>query len=169
MNPEYQRAVSDFVRREVGHCVSSLIADMARGYANDQLSDGLSDLCEQAFELCSPKQDWQEAAEQEGWTGPHKDEFGATFFENDSESEQNQTWCAADWEALCRDFDIDPYEWEIYEHWIVSDWLADKLIAAGEKVDKDFAGLCVWGRSCTGQAISLDGVICGIYNSTRVA
>ena len=41
----------------------------------------------------------------------------------------------------------------------MSDWLADKLIAMGEKVDKDFAGICVWARTTTGQAIYCDSVI----------
>lgn len=168
---EYQRQVSNMVRREVGHCVSSLVATLANaahsvaGSDRDAVRD-LQDLSEQAFELCRGVPDYEEAAIQEGWTGPHKDKFGATYFENKTESEQNQTWCAADWEALCRDFDIEPYESEVYEHWIVSGWLADKLEAAGERVDKDFVGLCVWGRTCTGQGIAMDRVICEIYDAT---
>lgn len=54
---------------------------------------------------------------------------------------------------------IDEYEREVFEHWIVSDWLADKLEAKGEKVEKDFAGLTIWARTTTGQAIALDAVI----------
>ena len=56
----------------------------------------------------------------------------------------------------------DEYE-EVFEHWIVSDWLADKLIAKGETVVKDFHGLTIWGRCCSGQAILLDYVIRDIY------
>lgn len=48
---------------------------------------------------------------------------------------------------------------EIYEYWAVSAWLADKLQAKGERVDCDFHGLCVWGRTTTGQAISMDSVV----------
>ena len=47
---------------------------------------------------------------------------------------------------------------EIFEYWSVSDWFADKLIEEGEFVEKDFYGLCVWGRITTGQAIALDYV-----------
>jgi len=57
----------------------------------------------------------------------------------------------------------DEYD-EALEHWIVSDWLAGKLESAGEMVSYDIHGLTVWGRQCSGQAISIDGVICGIYN-----
>ena len=48
---------------------------------------------------------------------------------------------------------------EALEHWIISDWLADKLEAKGEMILKDFYGLTIWGRTCSGQAILLDGVI----------
>lgn len=48
---------------------------------------------------------------------------------------------------------------EIFEHWIVSDWLAEKLEAKGESVARDVAGLTVWGRSTTGQMIRMDHVI----------
>ncbi|MCW5711586.1 hypothetical protein [Shinella sp.] len=53
------------------------------------------------------------------------------------------------------------------EHWIVSDWLAEKLIEKDEIVDVDFAGLAIWGRSSTGQAIEADDVIVAIAEETR--
>jgi len=57
---------------------------------------------------------------------------------------------------------IEPVE--ALEHWIVSDWLADKLESYGELVTKDFLGLTIWGRTCSGQAILLDWVISQICN-----
>ena len=66
------------------------------------------------------------------------------------------------WQGPPVEDEEDEYE-EVFEHWIVSDWLADKLIAKGETVVKDFHGLTIWGRCCTGQAILLDGVIREIY------
>jgi hypothetical protein len=56
---------------------------------------------------------------------------------------------------------------DIYEHWIVTDWLADKLIETGENVKKDFFGLTVWGRCTTGQAIYCDGVIEEIFDDLQ--
>lgn len=51
---------------------------------------------------------------------------------------------------------------EIYEWWFVSHWLYERLRKAGEPViDSDYGYL--WGRTCTGQAISLDAVIQRIY------
>ena len=56
------------------------------------------------------------------------------------------------------DEEIDDVEMPL-EYWIVSDWLADKLIKKGESVQKDFYGLTVWGRFTSGQSISIDYVI----------
>lgn len=53
---------------------------------------------------------------------------------------------------------------EIYEYWLVSPYLGEKLRENGEAVLERY-GAWVWGRTCTGQTISLDGVmrkiVCG--------
>jgi hypothetical protein len=55
---------------------------------------------------------------------------------------------------------------EIFEWWFVTQWLYERLRKAGEPViDSDYGYL--WGRTCTGQAISLDGIIQRIYAETR--
>jgi len=56
---------------------------------------------------------------------------------------------------------------EIYEHWIVSDFLARKLKAYGEAVG-EILGLTVWGRATTGQAIYLDYVISRICEDLEI-
>lgn len=53
----------------------------------------------------------------------------------------------------------EPDPVEVYEHWIVSDYLARKLEEYGEVVDFDVHGLTIWGRCTTGQSIMLDDVI----------
>ena len=55
---------------------------------------------------------------------------------------------------------------EVYEHWIVSSHLAYKLQEHGQTV-KDFFGLTLWCRCCTGQAISMDHVIQEIYKEVH--
>ena len=55
---------------------------------------------------------------------------------------------------------------EIYEWWFVSRWLYERLRKAGEPViDSEYGYL--WGRTCTGQAILLDGIIERIYAEMR--
>lgn len=70
----------------------------------------------------------------------------------------------ADYQDAADYLNIDPEYNEVYEHWIVSDWLADRLEEKGEAVNKDFMGLTLWGRCTTGQAIAMDRVICDIYD-----
>lgn len=53
-------------------------------------------------------------------------------------------------------------ERDVLSQWLVSDWLAKKLAAKGERVERDFAGLAVWGRTIGGQSIEADDVICQI-------
>jgi len=151
------------VRQEVMCCLSSIIATLANGYdAIPNNKRELASLAEQAFELCSPIQDYEEAAREVGWivrgkgstcapqeggTYSHDDHGGVDLAEMGS------------WQNLCERFDIEPYKREVFEHWAVTQWLADKLREHGERVDDDFGDLCVWARTTTGQGIAMDGVI----------
>jgi len=171
-----EQACERIVRQEVLCCVSGVVNTLASGYGTMhrelQTNDParvLLELTEKAYELQSPVLDWEEAATQEGWTGPYKDEYGADYFKCTPKNSgaRESTWCAANWAALCTDHDIEPYEWEVFEHWAVSQWLADALIAQGERVDTDFEGLCVWARTCTGQGIAMDSVIRRVVEKLR--
>ena len=66
----------------------------------------------------------------------------------------------SDMEELCRECDVDTDDFRdtIYEHWIVSDWLARKLKERGETVG-ELCGMTIWGRCTTGQSICMDNVI----------
>lgn len=154
------------VRQEVYCCLSHLVSTLAAGYGyvpSQAKRHGLTDagndlaaLCEQAFELASPVDDYEEAAIQAGWTGPHTHATGGTYYEDKTDG---QTWACGSWRELCDAHNIEPYQREVFEHWSVSDWLADKLEAAGEKVSRDFANMNVWARCTTGQGIAADSVI----------
>lgn len=65
-----------------------------------------------------------------------------------------------DYQAFCQEFDIDTddYQREVFEHWLVTEWLGRKLTEKGEVV-REYMGLTIWARTTTGQAISIDGVI----------
>ena len=56
---------------------------------------------------------------------------------------------------------------EVYEWWIVSDFLYNKLKDHNEVVLTD-GYLTFWGRSCSGQAILLDNVISEICNEMEI-
>lgn len=150
------RTADDLVRAEVHYCVSHLVSIMARGndLSRRDNSAELVEACKQALELCTPIDDWEEAAIQEGWHEGDDAWFRAAY---DDEPALRIT--AATAQEACERDNIEPYQREIFEHWIVSDWLADQLAERGEKVDKDFAGLTVWARTTTGQSIAMDAVI----------
>lgn len=48
---------------------------------------------------------------------------------------------------------------EALEHWIVSDWLAEKLQMNDAMICRDVLGFNVWGRAETGQSLTMDSEI----------
>jgi len=154
-NESLEQLAERLVRQNVNVCVSSLVSTLAAGqgglgYAPSMRT--LEDLCEQASELAAPVLDWEEAARQAGWY----EKEGAWFTEISETSLERLKGSA---EELCAAYAIDPYEWEVYEHWAISRWFGERLEAHGEKVDFDFAGMVVWARIDTGQSIAIDSVI----------
>lgn len=175
----HEETARRIVNQEVRVCLSSLVSTLALGgHGNITVNGGpirnprlsaiapIMGLCDQAGELAAPVPDYEEAAREAGWDTEETTREGsgnwyAFKIENGIKkvgSDQFEEQSAA-WRDLCDGQHIEPYDREVYEHWAVSDWLADKLIAHGEKVDKDFAGMCVWARTTTGQAIYADDVI----------
>lgn len=63
-----------------------------------------------------------------------------------------------EYREVADEFNLDPNQREAYEHWLVSGWLANRLKDEGEMIG-EICGLTVWGRCCTGQSISMDGVM----------
>lgn len=145
------RTTEQIIQAEVHYCVSSLVSTLASHSYTEHGT--LLELMEQACELCAPIADYEEAARQAGWNGRTTEGTFWNSFDNETLDD-----CET-YQDVCEELDIEPYEREVFEHWIVSDWLADKLEAKGEKVDRDFGGMIVWARTTTGQAISMDSVI----------
>lgn len=56
------------------------------------------------------------------------------------------------------DTEVNEHDSEVFEHWIVTEWLSGKLQKQGEQVI-DILGLTVWCRTTTGQGIASDYVI----------
>lgn len=164
---DIEQRLEHLVRNEVLSNCSYLVATLAQGYGAigmDKDAMGLSVLMEQAFDLASPVPDYEEALIRSGWTEtpegwwwrePDEGEAADFYFLGSGPFIRSDEMA----KTICQQEGIDPYEWEVYEHSIVSKWLAEALAELGEKVDTDFAGLCVWARTTTGQAISADGIM----------
>lgn len=56
---------------------------------------------------------------------------------------------------------------EIFEWWLITDWLGHKLKEKGEVIIDD-VNHRIWGRSCTGQHILLDSVISKICEDLEI-
>lgn len=126
------------VMMHVGDNASQLVSTLAPHWGAMDLSrdpTGLADLFEQAGQLASAVDDYEEAAREAGW-----EKSGDVWTHPEREEAETNP------QNACYASGIEPNQREVSEYWIVSAMLADKLIAHGEKVEKDFAGLCIWAR-----------------------
>jgi hypothetical protein len=148
-----------------------MVSTLANAYGNYGTGPA-NDLMSQAFELACPIPDYEDAAIQAGWfaepvTGINEMPWWTRHADDTdiANADAPPRFCNA--QEACEFDGIEPYDREVFEHWTVSTWFAEKLIEQGEKVGIDFAGLNVWARTTTGQQISADGVIERIYAATH--
>lgn len=142
--------VMRIVSNEVHLCLSGIVHTLAQSFGYTEIENrDLMKLAEQAFELASPIEDYESAAEDAGW---HKNEDDLWVSTGDDTGYDNP-------EAICFEHDLEPYQREVFAHWVVSRWLGEELVKHGHKVDFDFQGLVVWARTTTGQVIYADHVI----------
>ena len=156
----FQQEVGRFVRNEVYYNVSSLVAEMSLNieYQDELIELMISRDYENAvidyFSAASSGE--KIALLQESGIDAPEIQAGSLVDAVNALLQDDET---TDFEEIANSFQIEPYDNEIFEHWIVSDFLAKRLEAYGELVNYDFYGLTIWGRSTTGQSISMDSVI----------
>lgn len=57
-------------------------------------------------------------------------------------------------------------EQEVFQWYLVSDWLANKLEAIGQPILRTDSNI-LWGRTCYGQSLELDGTLQEVYRLTQ--
>lgn len=67
----------------------------------------------------------------------------------------------------CKSEEVENEPKEVYEWWIVSSYLAEKLKEENQAI-AEWGNNFYWGRETTGQAILLDGVISRICNKMEI-
>lgn len=153
----HQITIQEFVQREIIYCVSSLVYTLTQENKLDE---------ELAFSLWQGSIDY-EAAEyeieqaedhlyyHEGYWGVWSKKQGYHLVDpiHNSKEEAIEEYFASE---------INNYRSEVFEHWIVSSWLFNKLQKHGETV-VELYGLNIWCRCTTGQAIWCDYVVQEIY------
>lgn len=148
-NAEFQQLTQDRMNKEINGCISCLVDDLAKDQNyTDELLPVLT------------KEDWVSAAVENKDSDPELYSEFRESIENDFDE--------ADAREYCERCDIDPEFNEALEHWLVSSWLYDKLETRGEMVT-EFKGLRIWGRTTSGQSISIDSVIVDIFWSYCLA
>lgn len=160
--------IKEFVDREILLCVSSLVYELTQSRKCSLCKQIYNCIDEEvAIELWTGSIDYEEAENEieegdelyftKGYWGVWSKEKGYHIVDPVHNSKED---------AITEyfDYDLDTFRSEIYEHWIVTSWLANKLEALDEKVVRDFYGLTIYCRPCTGQALYCDYVIQRIYS-----
>lgn len=146
----HKKELSEFVGREVIYCVSQLVS----GLGNDGSLHSESRMLDDFPELYQGPPTYGE------WTCPECDHK----WEDEPEVDECPECKVKFMDIIASQSEFTPTEYaEIYEHWIVTNWLANRLEEKGEAICKDFYGLVVWGRTTSGQSIALDSVISEIH------
>ena len=176
-----QRICAKLVEREVVCCVSMLVDHFAKNpealKGSDYHEEDIYDLCicrsylGALEECCAEDYDWRgqlghlfDFAAHVPGRKETKKRIEADYHYVISECDGDEDTA----EKVCRVFGLDPQEDEVYEHWVVSDFLARKLEEFGEVATHDFFGLTIWGRCTTGQAIYMDSVIEQIASNMEI-
>lgn len=177
-----QRILSRLVEREVLHCISSTVDHFAKH--DEACVDGVylgdvQDLLsapdyETAFDEWLRGMDLGELIEFAQENDIFMDTEKETVFPDDYDDEAYlrdviRESASDDYGSFCSDHDVDTddYVSEALEHWAVTKWFANRLKQHGQIVG-ELLDFDVWGRCCSGQSISQDGVIAEIASEMGI-
>lgn len=194
---ENHRTLDALVQREVIYCVSHLVSELAQLAAHERLNDVSYEddilpllektpddediLAEAGYCIAYADGSYHivESESLERFCNLELERLVAEERGNDdAESEaSDEIWDISrgtvmgseDWSDAVDELGIErsDYASQALEHWIVSGWFAEKLRDKGECVG-ELLGMNIWGRCCSGQAISLDGVILSIASDMGI-
>jgi len=158
MEAETEKKLDQFVRNEV-HCnVSQFVEFVLKNEHADPQNAPLS------------LEDFENLETYPEYFGKHVRFPGGTYEQLKAEYERVEDMQGPFQSAKEDELDelekLDPEPQEIFEYWLISSRLAEDLRDKGEPV-AILSGLHVWGRTCTGQAISMDPVISEIYQELK--
>ncbi|EGT4199019.1 hypothetical protein ACF12F_003056 [Clostridioides difficile] len=151
-----QGIISNFVNREVYTCVTSMVEYILKQEGDDKPFD-YNDLENVYIDNSDKIKELEEKIEEL--------ESKLNTLENEREIEniENQINDLKNEVIELENEQDEPNE--VYEFWIVSGWLCNKLKELGEVV---ISSENIWGRGCTGQSISLDYVIWKICEDMKI-
>jgi len=163
-----QRIKAEFVKREVFANVNTLVEYvLQKSYEDNNAPFSMDDLTNYYVDNSGKIKELQEKIEelQEEIANLENGEIllvNSTLMEEIKKLEKEIVSLESDIEDLEQEQEQPQ---EVYEWWIVSGWLCEKLKEKGKVVLEDEN---IWGRTTTGQAILLDGVISEICEEMEI-
>lgn len=175
-NRELDQRIETWINRNVGPCQSSLVDALIQadfdGFGIDDLQGVYADPsgwdADQCYEYADDNGIDLENDPRKMTRGELLEEvFGDSDEQSDDTDDDLRERIADDnlegWRDQVREWSQDnpnePLEW-----WVVDSWLAGKLLEMGEVIiDNDYGYW--WGRTCSGQAIALDGTFYRLFES----
>jgi len=147
------------------HIVLLHVGDNVRALIQYLCQKDDHDYIEEVSAVCT-RLDYETSAYEQGYD-VKKNEYGSFYITGPDDGIFNGPYDTKEqaWRDACEANSIEPYIDEAYEWYLVSSWLARKLEARGEMVEKIF-GMNIWGRCVSGQAIYTDDVITDIYETS---
>jgi len=151
--------VERIIKQEIFANASTLISSLCR-LENPELmnvdQEALFDVCSQPDYSVAP--DGYQIEKSMGAYYWHREAEGQFDDAELSDSVFNtpEAACADAWQ----DYGDAPDDYiEAMQHWIISDWLAEKIQRVGGMAATDICGLAIWGRSECGQALDIDSTL----------
>jgi len=153
------RTMEHIIEQEIFANASTLISSLCRLEDPELMNveqEALFDVCQQPDYSVAP--DGYQIEKSMGAYYWHREAEGQFDDAELSDSVFNtpEAACADAWQ----DYGDTPDDYiEAMQHWIISDWLAEKIQRVGGMAATDICGLAIWGRSECGQALDIDSTL----------
>ena len=151
--------IERIIEQEIFTNASWLISSLCRLEDSESMNvdqEALFDVCSQPDYSVAP--DGYEIEKSMGAYYWHREAEGQFDDAELSDSVFNtpEAACADAWQD-CGDTPDDNIE--AMQHWLISDWLAEKIIEVGGIAATDICGFAIWGRSECGQGLDIDSTL----------
>ena len=153
------RTMERIIKQEISTNASTLISSLCRLENPESMNvdqEALISICLQPDYSVAP--DGYEIERSDGAYYWHREAEGQ-FDETESSDAVFNTPEAACSDAW-QDYGDTPDDYtEALQHWIVSDWLAEKIMDVGGMAATDVCSFSIWGRSECGQGLDMDSTL----------
>lgn len=157
------------LRAQIRQNVTPLVRELAGAYwalaVSRTAPRALLDLCDMAHNLLLDFDDYETPARAAGWLPEPGDTLARVYLPRVlRDGEDEAFYHAASWREACDRLALTAAALAVRECWCVSEWLAERLEAHGERVC-ELASLWIWART-SAEPIERDETVRAIWRST---